>query len=87
MGGDCLNHQVCVPSKALIRAAHTAADINHAARLGIDAQINSIDFSKVMARIQHVIQKIEPHDSIERYSKLGVNCITGDAKILSPWES
>ncbi|WP_305845720.1 FAD-dependent oxidoreductase [Photobacterium kishitanii] len=85
MGGDCLNTG-CVPSKALIRAAHTAADINHAARLGIDAQINSVDFSKVMARIQHIIQKIEPHDSIERYSKLGVNCITGDAKILSPWE-
>lgn len=85
MGGDCLNTG-CVPSKALIRAAHTAADINTASRFGIDAQINNIDFSQVMARIQNVISKVEPHDSIERYSKLGVNCVTGDATILSPWE-
>ncbi|MEC6898965.1 FAD-dependent oxidoreductase [Photobacterium piscicola] len=85
MGGDCLNTG-CVPSKALIRAAHTAADINKASQLGIDAQINNIDFSQVMARIQNVISKVEPHDSIERYSKLGVNCVTGDATILSPWK-
>lgn len=85
MGGDCLNTG-CVPSKALIRAAHTAAEINQAAQFGIDAQINHIDFSQVMTRIHNVINKIEPHDSIERYSKLGVNCVTGDATILSPWE-
>ncbi|PSW98884.1 FAD-dependent oxidoreductase [Photobacterium iliopiscarium] len=85
MGGDCLNTG-CVPSKALIRAAHTAADIKNASTLGIDAQINHIDFAQVMGRIHNVIAKIEPHDSIERYSQLGVNCVTGDATILSPWE-
>ncbi|WP_279147049.1 dihydrolipoyl dehydrogenase [Photobacterium carnosum] len=85
MGGDCLNTG-CVPSKALIRAAHTAADIKNASTLGIDAQINHIDFAQVMGRIHNVIAKIEPHDSIERYSQLGVNCVTGNATILSPWE-
>ncbi|PST88994.1 pyridine nucleotide-disulfide oxidoreductase [Photobacterium sp. NCIMB 13483] len=85
MGGDCLNTG-CVPSKALIRAAHTAADIKNASALGIDAHIDNIDFTQVMGRIHKVITKIEPHDSIERYSKLGVNCITGDATIVSPWE-
>ena len=85
MGGDCLNTG-CVPSKALIRAAHTAADIKNASTLGIDAPINHIDFAQVMGRIHNVIAKIEPHDSIERYSQLGVNCVTGDATILSPWE-
>ncbi|MCD9548714.1 pyridine nucleotide-disulfide oxidoreductase [Photobacterium carnosum] len=85
MGGDCLNTG-CVPSKALIRAAHTAADIKNASTLGIDAQINHINFAQVMGRIHNVIAKIEPHDSIERYSQLGVNCVTGDATILSPWE-
>lgn len=85
MGGDCLNTG-CVPSKALIRAAHTAADIKNASALGIDAHIDNIDFAQVMGRIHKVITKIEPHDSIERYSKLGVNCIIGDATIVSPWE-
>ncbi|OBU19113.1 pyridine nucleotide-disulfide oxidoreductase [Photobacterium aquimaris] len=85
MGGDCLNTG-CVPSKALIRAAHTAADIKNAAKLGIDAHIDNVNFAQVMGRIHNVIAKVEPHDSIERYSKLGVNCVTGDATILSPWE-
>ncbi|KJF84572.1 FAD-dependent oxidoreductase [Photobacterium phosphoreum] len=85
MGGDCLNTG-CVPSKSLIRAAHTAADIKKASQLGIDAHIDHIDFAQVMGRIHNVIAKIEPHDSIERYSQLGVNCVTGDATILSPWE-
>ena len=85
MGRNCLNTG-CVPSKALIRAAHTAADIKNASALGIDAHIDNIDFAQVMGRIHKVITKIEPHDSIERYSKLGVNCITGDATIVSPWE-
>jgi len=39
-----------------------------------------------MNRVQNVIKKIEPHDSIDRYTKLGVDCITGEATILSPWE-
>lgn len=85
MGGDCLNTG-CVPSKAIIRAAHTMAEISRAQEFGIKTSKPEVDFEQVMARIHNVIAKIEPHDSVERYSKLGVNCIKGDARILSPWE-
>ncbi|PKF81546.1 dihydrolipoyl dehydrogenase [Vibrio sp. vnigr-6D03] len=85
MGGDCLNTG-CVPSKALIRAAHTMKEISQAKRFGIDAGEAKADFGAVMDRVQHVIADIEPHDSIERYSSLGVDCVTGEAKVLSPWE-
>jgi len=85
MGGDCLNTG-CVPSKALIRSAKMAYYFKHADKYGLAAQTPQFDFKKIMDRIRDVIKKIEPHDSIERYSKLGVECITGAAKIVSPWE-
>ncbi|MGF1737709.1 dihydrolipoyl dehydrogenase [Photobacterium satsumensis] len=85
MGGDCLNTG-CVPSKAIIRAAHTMAEITRASEFGIETSKAKVDFAKVMQRVHNVIGKIEPHDSVERYSKLGVNCISGEATILSPWE-
>ncbi|MGF1861016.1 FAD-dependent oxidoreductase [Photobacterium profundum] len=85
MGGDCLNTG-CVPSKAIIRAAHTMAEISRAHEFGITTDKPQVNFEKVMSRIHNVIDKIEPHDSVERYSSLGVNCISGDAQILSPWE-
>ncbi|OEC82010.1 dihydrolipoyl dehydrogenase [Photobacterium damselae subsp. damselae] len=85
MGGDCLNTG-CVPSKALIRAAHNMAEIQRAAEFGVSTGPIAIDFKQVMTRVQKVISKIEPHDSIERYRSLGVNCITGEASIRSPWE-
>ncbi|WP_434360346.1 dihydrolipoyl dehydrogenase [Parasalinivibrio latis] len=85
MGGDCLNTG-CVPSKALIRAAHTMAEISQADRFGIQAERPTVDFTKVMQRVKDVISKVEPHDSVERYSGLGVDCIQGEATIRSPWE-
>ncbi|HIF9448056.1 TPA: dihydrolipoyl dehydrogenase [Photobacterium damselae] len=85
MGGDCLNTG-CVPSKALIRAAHNMAEIQRAAEFGVSTGPIAIDFKQVMTRVQKVISKIEPHDSIERYRSLGVSCITGEAIIRSPWE-
>ena len=85
MGGDCLNTG-CVPSKALIRAAHAMTEISRAQEFGITTGKPEVDFEQVMARVQNVIAKIEPHDSIERYSQLGVNCVTGAANIISPWE-
>ncbi|HIF9164840.1 dihydrolipoyl dehydrogenase [Photobacterium damselae] len=85
MGGDCLNTG-CVPSKALIRAAHNMAEIQRAAEFGVSTGPIAVDFKQVMTRVQKVISKIEPHDSIERYRSLGVNCITGEAIIRSPWE-
>ena len=44
-----------------------------------------VDFAKVMGRVQEVIKTIEPHDSVERYSGLGVDCVSGHARLISPW--
>lgn len=85
MGGDCLNTG-CVPSKALIRAAKTKHYIHQADQLGIDDARGVVNFSKVMQRIHKVIDTIEPHDSVERYTKLGVECVQGDATIRTPYE-
>jgi pyruvate/2-oxoglutarate dehydrogenase complex dihydrolipoamide dehydrogenase (E3) component/uncharacterized membrane protein YdjX (TVP38/TMEM64 family) len=84
MGGDCLNTG-CVPSKALIRSAKFLAEARRAAELGMRSAVVDFDFAEVMARVQRVITAIEPHDSIERYTALGVECIEGNAKITSPW--
>ena len=84
MGGDCLNTG-CVPSKALIRSAHAVAEIGRANEFGIDAEIKNINFESVMGRIQKVIKTIEPHDSIARYSAMGVECLTAEAHIIDPW--
>lgn len=84
MGGDCLNTG-CVPSKALIRAAKSMAEIKKAAELGINVAAPEVDFPKVMGRVQEVIKTIEPHDSVERYTNLGVDCVSGNARVISPW--
>lgn len=85
MGGDCLNFG-CVPSKALIKSAKLAQQMRHADRYGLDAAQPSFSFRKVMARVHDVIRAIEPHDSIERYTDLGVDVQQGYAKIITPWE-
>ena len=85
MGGDCLNTG-CVPSKALIRSAKILNYFKRAEEFGLGKQNAQIDFAKVMDRVQTVIKEIEPHDSIARYAELGVDCITGEAQILSPYE-
>jgi dihydrolipoamide dehydrogenase len=85
MGGDCLNTG-CVPSKAIIRSAKLAYQMKNASNYGLENVEAKLDFKKVMNRVHSVISKIEPHDSVERYSKMGVDCIQGSAKIISPWE-
>ncbi|MBT4832954.1 MAG: FAD-dependent oxidoreductase [Porticoccaceae bacterium] len=85
MGGDCLNTG-CVPSKALIRAAKSVKDIETAGQFGVQVGSPNVDFAKVMRRVQEVITEIEPHDSIERFTNLGVDCIQGNARLLSPWK-
>lgn len=85
MGGDCLNTG-CVPSKALIRSAKIFSYFKRAIEFGFENPSVKMDFSKVMERVQKIIKEIEPHDSIERYSKMGVECLQGTAKILSPYE-
>ena len=83
MGGDCLNTG-CVPSKALIKSAGYVHQLNHPEKYGVDKVDYQFDFNKIMARVHEKIAKIEPHDSIERYNGLGVECFTGEAKILDP---
>lgn len=85
MGGDCLNTG-CVPSKSLIRISNLIYEMSQAERLGLKNNTSDYDFSDLMSRVQQVIKKIEPHDSVERYSQLGVECISGEAKITTPWE-
>lgn len=84
MGGDCLNTG-CVPSKALIRSAKFASHLDRAAEFGFEDVTGRPNFEKVMARVHGVIKAIEPHDSVERYSELGVECIQGEATLIDPW--
>ena len=87
LGGDCLNFG-CVPSKALIRSAKLAKQLRTAGSFGVSGVTGvtgTVDFAAVMARVQRVIADIEPHDSVERYTKLGVDVVQGRARITSPW--
>lgn len=84
MGGDCLNSG-CVPSKALIKSAKIKHLIDTSETFGIKAT-GTVDFQQVMQRVKAIIQAVAPHDSIERYTKLGVDVMLGQAILLSPWE-
>ncbi len=85
MGGECL-YTGCVPSKALIRTARLLSQIQRSQEYGIRSAQADFDFAEAMERVQRVIQTIEPHDSPERYSGLGVDVALGTARITSPWE-
>jgi pyruvate/2-oxoglutarate dehydrogenase complex dihydrolipoamide dehydrogenase (E3) component/uncharacterized membrane protein YdjX (TVP38/TMEM64 family) len=85
MGGDCLNTG-CVPSKALIRSAKLLNHIHRAKEFGIASAHAEWNFADVMERVQSIVNAIEPHDSVARYTALGVECAEGTARIVSPWE-
>lgn len=84
MGGDCLNYG-CVPSKALIKSAKLAHQMRHGANYGLSDTTPTFSFKAVMQRIHDVIKAIEPHDSVERYTGLGVEVLQGYAKLVNPW--
>jgi Pyruvate/2-oxoglutarate dehydrogenase complex, dihydrolipoamide dehydrogenase (E3) component, and related enzymes len=84
MGGDCLNYG-CVPSKALIKSAKLAHQMRHGENYGLNNQSPEFSFKHVMARVNAIIRQIEPHDSAERYTKLGVEVLHGYARIVDPW--
>ena len=84
MGGDCLNYG-CVPSKALIKSAKLAHQMRHASKYGLSDATPSFSFKAVMQRVHDVIAAIEPHDSIERYTGLGVEVLQGHGKLVNPW--
>ncbi len=85
MGGDCLNTG-CVPSKALIRSARIAQYMRRADEFGVAPVDVQVRFPEVMERVRGVVKTIEPHDSVERFTSLGVDCLAGEARIVSPWE-
>ncbi|MBQ0719922.1 MAG: FAD-dependent oxidoreductase [Gammaproteobacteria bacterium] len=84
MGGDCLNTG-CVPSKALIKSAKLAQQIRQGSRYGLNDAAPALSFPTVMARVHRVIAAIEPHDSVARYTELGVDVVQGRARIVDPW--
>ena len=84
MGGDCLNYG-CVPSKALIRSAKLAHQQRHAENYGLQSSEPVFSFKKVMQRVHAIVAAIEPHDSVERYTGLGVDVVQGYATIVDPW--
>ena len=84
MGGDCLNTG-CVPSKAIIRSAKFLSHVSRSQEFGIRTASADFEFAEVMDRVAEIIKKIEPHDSIERYTGLGVDIVEGEARVTSPW--
>lgn len=84
MGGDCLNYG-CVPSKALIKSAKLAHQMRHGAQYGLSDNAPSFSFKAVMQRVHDVIKAIEPHDSVMRYTGLGVEVLQGYGKLVNPW--
>jgi pyruvate/2-oxoglutarate dehydrogenase complex dihydrolipoamide dehydrogenase (E3) component/uncharacterized membrane protein YdjX (TVP38/TMEM64 family) len=84
MGGDCLNYG-CVPSKALIKSAKLAHQMRHGSNYGLNDATPTFSFKAVMRRIHEVIKAIEPHDSVARYTGLGVEVLQGYAKLVNPW--
>ena len=84
MGGDCLNTG-CVPSKALIRSARFINHVKRAEEFGFKDASADFDFAQIMERVHGVVRKVEPHDSVDRYTALGVEVIEGEARITSPY--
>jgi pyruvate/2-oxoglutarate dehydrogenase complex dihydrolipoamide dehydrogenase (E3) component/uncharacterized membrane protein YdjX (TVP38/TMEM64 family) len=84
MGGDCLNYG-CVPSKALIKSAKLAHQMRHGEKYGLSDTTPSFSFKAVMQRVHDVIKAIEPHDSVARYTGLGVEVLQGYGKLVNPW--
>jgi pyruvate/2-oxoglutarate dehydrogenase complex dihydrolipoamide dehydrogenase (E3) component len=85
MGGDCLNTG-CVPSKSLIASARTAHIVEGATGYGVDARVERIDYAGAIGRVHDVIAAIAPHDSQERFERLGVRVIRGPARFTGPDE-
>jgi len=78
MGGDCLNFG-CVPSKAILRCSRAAASVKKAKQFGIQLQGEStVDFPSVMERVRRLRTQISKHDSVHRFSELGIDVFLGN---------
>src|SRR6266481_2137016 len=77
MGGDCLNVG-CVPSKSLIRSSRAAFDSRDAEQYGVRVPSGTnVDFAAAMARLRKLRAGISHHDSVKRFSELGVDVYLG----------
>lgn len=85
MGGDCLNTG-CVPSKALLAASHAASNARAASQFGVTTGPVSTNFAHAMNHVRSVIADIAPHDSVERFEKLGCTIIQAEARFTGPEE-
>lgn len=85
MGGDCLNTG-CVPSKALLAVARRVQLARNQGEVGLNGEPPAVDFPAVMRHVRRVVDTIAPHDSVERYRELGVECVRGRARLVSPYE-
>jgi len=85
MGGDCLNYG-CIPSKSLIAAAHAAQTMRDSGKFGVASVTPAVDYAAVRDHIRGVIAAIEPNDSVERFTALGVRVIQAEARFTGPGE-
>jgi pyruvate/2-oxoglutarate dehydrogenase complex dihydrolipoamide dehydrogenase (E3) component len=84
MGGDCLNTG-CVPSKAILRAAHAFHEARLGAeRFGAPAVTDDGDFGRAMERMRRLRAAISRHDSARRFRDLGVDVFIGEGRFVAP---
>jgi len=81
-GGDCL-WTGCVPSKALLAAASSAAQARRAPALGVDVGPVRVNFPAVMAHVHRATEQIAPDDSPEALHAAGVSVQQGTARFTS----
>jgi len=83
MGGDCLNAG-CVPSKALLAAAHAAQAVREAGRFGVRTTPPEVDWAAVQAHLRQAIARIAPTDSEARFRGMGAMVIRASARFTAP---
>lgn len=81
LGGECLNSG-CVPSKALIKAAHVAKTVSESSKYGVHSSDVKVDFSKVMEHVRGAQDKVRVHEDEAALKKEGVDVLMGKAKLV-----
>src|ERR1700682_3334746 len=82
LGGDCL-WTGCVPTKALVATAKLAHQMRHAADYGLPAVDVQVTPKAVMESMREQRRRVAPHDDPEKFRKLGVEVIKGEAKLVA----
>jgi pyruvate/2-oxoglutarate dehydrogenase complex dihydrolipoamide dehydrogenase (E3) component len=82
LGGDCL-WTGCVPTKALVASAKLAHQMRHASDWGLEAQEPKITPRSIMDAMREARRVISKHDDPEKFRKLGIDVIDGEAKLTA----